>query len=41
MYMDRNDWLRRDYLAGILEQICQELELSEAQEQMAKDRYER
>jgi hypothetical protein len=39
MYMDRNDWLRKEYLAGILEQICQELELTETQHQQAKERY--
>lgn len=39
MYMDRNDWLRKDYLAGILEQMCQELELSKAHEKQAEHSY--
>ena len=40
MYPDQTTILRKAQLVGVLEQICRSLELTDAQYQMAKDRYE-
>jgi hypothetical protein len=40
MISDRTEILKKAKLAGVLERICQALELSDTQYQLAKDRYE-